>query len=171
MGEKIQGPRKKVMVAIDESEHSYYALMWVLNNLKELITTAPLVIFAALPTPTFNYPHAVPLGFSRLYCPVSTNMMTGPEMSTSVQVQYKILLGILEKAKTICSSRGVNAETITEIGDPKEVICKAVQEHSINLLVMGNHTDGVLKRVFSGSMSNYCLNHANCAVLTVKKPE
>lgn len=45
----------KVMVVIDESECSYRALMWVLDNLKESIKNLPLVIFAAQPPPKCNY--------------------------------------------------------------------------------------------------------------------
>ncbi|KAG7941788.1 hypothetical protein I3843_16G064400 [Carya illinoinensis] len=45
---------RKVMVAIDESEYSHYALIWVLDNLKESITKSPLVIFMTQPPTIIN---------------------------------------------------------------------------------------------------------------------
>lgn len=43
-------------------------------------------------------------------------------------------------------------KTFTEAGDPKEAICNAVQEHDINLLVVGDKSNddvcnGILKRL------------------------
>lgn len=40
----------------------------------------------------------------------------------------------------------VVAETITEIGDPKEAICEAVQKMNIDLLILGSHSRGPLER-------------------------
>jgi hypothetical protein len=59
------GAEKKVMVAIDESEYSYYALNWVLDNLKESIIKSPLVIFMAQLPPQNSYTFAASLGSAR----------------------------------------------------------------------------------------------------------
>ena len=67
------GAEKKVMVASDESEYSYYALNWVLDNLKESIIKSPLVIFMAQLPPQNAYTFAASLGFARMYCPVSAS--------------------------------------------------------------------------------------------------
>jgi hypothetical protein len=67
------GAERKVMVAIDESEYSHYALTWVLDNLKESITNSPFVIFMAQPPPRSSYTFSAPLGSARMYCPVSAS--------------------------------------------------------------------------------------------------
>lgn len=70
---KPREAERKVMIAIDESDCSHYALMWVLKNLKESITNSnsPLVIFMARPRPK-NYPtFAASLGCARMYCPIA----------------------------------------------------------------------------------------------------
>nr|GFD41808.1 universal stress protein A-like protein [Tanacetum cinerariifolium] len=54
------------------------------------------------------------------------------------------------------------------IGDPKEMICEAVEELNADLLVMGCRSVGPIKRVFLGSVSNYCSNNVPCAVMIVK---
>lgn len=63
---------KKVMVAIDESETSYYALMWVLQNLQESITKSsyPLILFMAQPPAPNNDIFAASLGSARVFCNV-----------------------------------------------------------------------------------------------------
>lgn len=74
MAEVVGGKaEKKVMVAIDESEGSHFALVWVLENLKETITNSQLVIFMAQPPTKSNYTFAASLGSARLYCPVSAS--------------------------------------------------------------------------------------------------
>lgn len=51
------GERKKIMVAIDESDVSHYALEWALNVLKPTINS-PLLLFHAQPLPSFSYVYA-----------------------------------------------------------------------------------------------------------------
>lgn len=40
----------------------------------------------------------------------------------------------------------IAVETVTEVGDPKEVICEAVEKYKIQLLVVGSHGRGALGR-------------------------
>ncbi|XP_011007756.1 PREDICTED: universal stress protein A-like protein [Populus euphratica] len=159
---------RKVMVAVDDGEHSHYALMWVLNNLEESITKSPLVIFTAQPPPSNNHSFtAAALSSARMYCSVSAN----PEYTYTIQEQNKkIAFALLEKAKEICAGRGVDAETLTEMGDPQTAICDAVQRLNISLLVLGERGIGKIKRAIQGSVSSYCLHNAKCPVLVVKKP-
>ncbi|XVF02238.1 hypothetical protein REPUB_Repub04eG0158800 [Reevesia pubescens] len=169
MEEEKQQFDKKVMVAIDERDCSYDALIWVLKHLKESITKSPLVIFAAQPLPNFKYPiFAAQLGFARMYFPDSA---TSDLIDRVKEQNKKVSLGLLEKAKGICTSHGVKVETVTEIGDPKEAICNAVETYKINLLVVADQADGIFQRFFQESLSSYCLKNAKCPVLTVIKTD
>ncbi|KAL5726103.1 hypothetical protein ACHQM5_009173 [Ranunculus cassubicifolius] len=155
----MEGNMKKVMVAIDETEWSLYALEWALDNLADSISSSSLVIFTAQPQADFGYLYAASLGF------------TPPELIKSVQEQHsKVASALLEKAKNLCVSRGVTPETITENGDPKVAICEVVEKFNIHLLVLGNQGKGIIQRTFLGSVSSYCAHHAKCPVLIVKKP-
>ncbi|XP_042509155.1 universal stress protein A-like protein [Macadamia integrifolia] len=154
------GSKKKVMVAIDESEYSHYALEWALTKLRDSISTSSLIIFTAEPRSEINYISAAAYGAAP------------PELIMSVQnYKDKLAVALLEKAKEICAAHGVTAETIAQIGDPKEVICEAVEKLNIDLLIVGSHGRGFIQRAFLGSVSSYCGNHAKCPVLIVKKPE
>ena len=62
---------RKVMIAIDESEYSHYALMWVLDNLKESLAKSTLFIFMAQ-HPARNITFPASFGSARLYCAIST---------------------------------------------------------------------------------------------------
>nr|DAD31816.1 TPA_asm: hypothetical protein HUJ06_010667 [Nelumbo nucifera] len=53
---------KKVMVAIDESEFSHYALEWTLDNLHNSISTSPLVVFTVQPITDLSYLSAASYG-------------------------------------------------------------------------------------------------------------
>ncbi|XP_057477409.1 universal stress protein A-like protein [Actinidia eriantha] len=164
------GMGMKVMVVIDESESSYRALMWTLQNIGEIINGSgnPLLIFMPLSSPTNTHVFPASLGFTRIYCPVPAN----PGNVNPAQEQNMVVyMGILEKAKSICSKHGINTETIAQIGDPKRAICDAVQKHNIKLLVLGDHEIGKIQRALVGSVSDYCVQNARCPVLVVKKPE
>ncbi|OWM67994.1 universal stress protein A-like protein isoform X2 [Punica granatum] len=162
---------KKVMVVIDESESSYNALVWVLDNLKETIcfssTETSLILFSSQPLVVPGFISSSPFGPARLYF---HGPSAGPEIHNPAQeLNRKVSLGLLKKAKEICACQGVNAETMTETGDPKATICSAVQKYKIDLLIIGCEDYGPLKRFLVGSMSDYCLKNANCSVLVVKK--
>ncbi|KAL8229952.1 hypothetical protein R6Q57_014852 [Mikania cordata] len=154
----MEHEKKKVMVAIDESEYSRYALEWALQNLHESIANKQLLIFTVQPISTYSYLHASAYG------------ATPPELIRNIQEnQKRIAHSLLDQAKDICNKYGITAETVTEVGDPKELICEAVEKWMIQLLVLGSHSRGALKRAFLGSVSNHCVQNVNCAVLVVKK--
>ncbi|KAK1301036.1 hypothetical protein QJS10_CPB13g00429 [Acorus calamus] len=61
--------------------------------------------------------------------------------------QQKVSLALLEQAKEMCAGQGVVAETITEVGDPRETICETVDKLKVNLLIMGNHGRGAIQSI------------------------
>uniref|UniRef100_A0A2P2JEY7 UspA domain-containing protein n=1 Tax=Rhizophora mucronata TaxID=61149 RepID=A0A2P2JEY7_RHIMU len=157
---KIEGREKKeaVMVAIDGSECSHYALTWALENLKETISTSGLLVFTVQPIADFSYLSASTLG------------ATHPDLVKSVlENQKKAALALLQTAKDICANHGVVAETLTEAGDPKVAICETANKLEAKLLVMGSHSRGAIQRAFLGSVSSYCVHHCKYPVLVVKQ--
>ncbi|KAL9267150.1 Universal stress protein A-like protein [Drosera capensis] len=165
-GVGAEGKKKKVMVFIDETQESYYALLWVLENLQESLISSPLLIFIAEPPPNYINSFAASFSSARLYC----NALSKADLVNSAQEQErKVALGLLAKAKSICTSRGVNAVTISEVGDAKDAICAAVEKHNITLLALAEQTIGRVAGTFKWSVSDYCVQYAKCPVLVVKK--
>nr|XP_043624306.1 universal stress protein YxiE-like [Erigeron canadensis] len=143
--------KNKVMVAIDDSEFSDHALNWALKTLHSTIVGSELIIYTAL--------NQVDIGYF-------------PELIKKLQESEKnVAYELLKKAKSTCSDYGITAEGITEIGDPKVAICNAVEKFNIQLLVVGSHGRGAVTRTILGSVSNYCVHHAKCPVLVVKKTD
>ncbi|RWV84226.1 hypothetical protein GW17_00054074 [Ensete ventricosum] len=61
-----EGKAKRVLVAIDESESSHYALEWVLANLRSSLSSSPLVVFTVQPYSEISYLNAASFGAPRM---------------------------------------------------------------------------------------------------------
>ena len=62
------------------------------------------------------------------------------------QAICNLLDSFLEETEENCFLVQVNAETQLAVGDAKKAICDAVQKLNVDLLVLGDHGDGKLKR-------------------------
>jgi nucleotide-binding universal stress UspA family protein len=70
-------------------------------------------------------------------------------------------------------AKGFTAEPIVADGEPGKVIVKEAKEWRADLIVMGSHAYGPIKRIVLGSVSQYVTAHAPCSVEIVhrKKPQ
>nr|AGV40783.1 universal stress protein [Salicornia brachiata] len=150
-----------MLVAVDDSEQSFYALEWTLDHF--FTPFAPnfpfkLILVNSKPTPTSAIGFAGPGGSEVL-----------PFVDTDLK---KISARVIEKAKEMCHSKSVpdvSAEIVE--GDARNVLCEAVESHHASMLVVGSHGYGAIKRAVLGSVSDYCAHHAHCSVMIVKKPK
>jgi nucleotide-binding universal stress UspA family protein len=63
-----------------------------------------------------------------------------------------------------------SAERRVVHGDPAIEICRVAEEGRFDLVVIGSHGSGFLKRVLLGSVSHHVLHHhASCPVLVVRE--
>ncbi|KAJ7972961.1 Universal stress protein A [Quillaja saponaria] len=152
---------KQVMVVgVDDSDHSRYALEWTLDHF--------FVSFASNPTFKLLLVHAIPSATSAvgLAGPGAADVL--PIVDSDLR---KIASTVIEKAKELCSSKLVN-DVIVEVveGDARNVLCQAVEKHHASILVVGSHGYGAIQRVVLGSVSDFCSHHANCSVMIVKMP-
>ena len=63
---------------------------------------------------------------------------------------------------------GIEAKVRVEYGDPGETICEVAGSEPFELVLVGSHGAGFLKRAVLGSVSRYVLQHAPCPVLVVR---
>jgi nucleotide-binding universal stress UspA family protein len=68
----------------------------------------------------------------------------------------------------VLSELGIDAERLVAWGDPGTTICTVAEERAFDLVVVGSHGSGLMKRVLIGSVSHYVLHHATCPVLVVR---
>lgn len=142
------------MIAIDDGDCSLFAVEWAVSNLKPVILSgAELILFTAI---------------SNDYS--GGNARTLDLIATIQEKQENFAIALLDRAKNLCAQCGVDSETVYEFGSPKEEICDAVDKYKIQLLVLGSHGKGSIRRAFLGSVSNYCVNNAKCPVMVVRGP-
>ncbi|XP_010498273.1 PREDICTED: uncharacterized protein LOC104775979 isoform X2 [Camelina sativa] len=166
---------KRMMVAIDESDSSFYALQWVIDHFSNLLMTtgteaaeseggmltvvhvqSPFHHFAAFP--------AGPGGATAVYA--SSTMIESVK-----KAQQETSAALLSRALQICRAKQIRTETLVLEGEAKEMICEAVEQMHVDLLIVGSRGLGKIKRAFIGSVSDYCAHHANCPILIVKPPK
>uniref|UniRef100_A0A7N1A2F9 UspA domain-containing protein n=1 Tax=Kalanchoe fedtschenkoi TaxID=63787 RepID=A0A7N1A2F9_KALFE len=154
---------KPIMVlGIDESEHSYYALEWTLDHF-------------FVPFPPNHNPFKLLILHSKPTAAFTAGLagIGGVDILAHVEADLKKASArVAEKALEICGRKSVTDMDLQVVeGDPRNVLCEAVEKHHATMLVLGNHGHGAIKRAVLGSVSDYCAHHAHCSVLIVKRPK
>ncbi|XP_030440323.2 universal stress protein A-like protein isoform X1 [Syzygium oleosum] len=153
--------QRKILVAVDESEESMYALSWCLKNVVSENYKDTVVLLYAKP---------IRSAYATLD---GTGYFFSSEVVATMERYNKEMAGsVMAKAKKVCNDFGeVEVETRVENGDARDVICRVTQELGPDVLVMGSHGYGLIKRAFLGSVSYHCSQNVKCPVLVVKRPK
>ncbi|KAI5074327.1 hypothetical protein GOP47_0010288 [Adiantum capillus-veneris] len=154
--QKLKG--RTFLVAVDEGEHSLYALQWALDTL--YIGTAPddhIVVLYVKPS------HATLSG--------PAFVLTSEAVDSLERYDNLVVSKILSTVYQICGERKVRFEVKVLTGDPRDIITETAHALKATFLVMGSHGFGAIKRALLGSVSDYCSHHVHCPVVIVKKPE
>ncbi|ESW16988.1 hypothetical protein PHAVU_007G200700 [Phaseolus vulgaris] len=150
---------RRILVAVDEGEESMHALSWCLKNLVFQNSKDTLILLYV------KSPRVVYSAFD------GTGYLFSSEVTAAMESYVlRVADSVLEKAKKLCNNVE-KVETRIENGDPREVICDMAQKLGADVLVMGSHGYGLIKRTFLGSVSNHCAQTVKCPVLIVKKPK
>ncbi|KAB5521026.1 hypothetical protein DKX38_025345 [Salix brachista] len=159
---------RRILVAVDESEESMNALSWCLKNV--LVSTSSSTDTLIL---LYVKPHRVI--YSALDGTGRTTNKTfhNPSIIDFPKYSNDIADCVIEKAKRMCREQfqDVKVETMIEHGDPRDFICQIAEKLHVDMLVMGSHGYGVIKRAFLRSVSNHCAQNVKCPVLIVKRPK
>ncbi|XP_030936992.1 universal stress protein PHOS34 [Quercus robur] len=169
----MSGNLSCVIVAVDGSEESMNALRWALDNLQlrsptdDSTTAGSFVVLHVQSPPSIAAglnPGSIPFG--------GPSDLEVPAFTAAIEAhQRRITEAILDHALRICSQKNINVKTHVVVGDPKEKICEVVENLPADLLVMGSRALGPIKRMFLGSVSNYCTCHAQCPIIIIKGKE
>ncbi|XP_037483605.1 universal stress protein YxiE-like isoform X2 [Triticum dicoccoides] len=148
-----------VLVGVDDSDHSYRALEWAVLYVAETAGAGAPVELVVV--------HAKPA--------VSSVVTLGGPAAAGDVVRYvdadlrRRAEEVVDRARRLCAANSGVVEVID--GEPRFVLCNAVEKHHADLLVVGSHGYGAIKRAFLGSVSDYCAHHAHCSVMIVKQPK
>jgi nucleotide-binding universal stress UspA family protein len=78
---------------------------------------------------------------------------------------------ILEIYSNECACYGVESSFMVLVGDhPGNALCAAARVHKIDCIIVGRRELGTFKRLLVSATSKYCVDHAGCNVLVVKRP-
>ena len=97
----------------------------------------------------------------------STETLTDPK-----NPEYRVASELLEKSKVYlsetCSGKNVTISTKVLAGPAARAIVEEAEAWKAEMIVVGSHGRGFWKRALLGSVSNRIVDHAHCAVLTVR---
>ncbi|KAI5659316.1 hypothetical protein M9H77_28109 [Catharanthus roseus] len=160
----------KVLIPLDESEGSFYALKWALDH---LFNYSPI----DFPNNSQKQPHLITLlnvqhPFQPYIFAAGPVVYATPTVVDAVRkANEETATRIFFRALQMCKEKMIKAETLLVEGDPKDTICEVADEQHFDLLVIGSRGLGKIKRAFLGSVSDYCAHHVNCPILIVKPPK
>ncbi|KAK2403491.1 hypothetical protein P8452_09482 [Trifolium repens] len=158
----MENRERKIMVAVDESEESMYALSWSITNLiSDTKDNSKLVLLYVKPP-------------SAVYSLDSAGYIFSNETIDALEeYSKKLAKSVMKRAEAICrnfDATNINIEKVVGTGEAKNVICNAAKKLEADTLVMGSHGYGFFKRALLGSVSDYCVKNAKCPVVIVKQP-
>ena len=95
---------------------------------------------------------------------VAVNSCLSTELLEAVNKAGDVVLTHAEEN----TPEGVETERILETGSPAPTIVDVAEDKGVDLVVMGSRGLGLVKGVLLGSVSQYVVENAKCAVMVVK---
>ncbi|WZY83659.1 hypothetical protein YC2023_030043 [Brassica napus] len=169
---RVMTTTKRMMVAIDESDSSFYALQWVIDHFSSLLMTTEaagaegdLLTVVHVQSPFYHFA-AFPAG------PGGATVLSLLLYYSSLRIDRDDRVSEKSTTGDLCSSSlACTPNVSSQTGDAKDMICQAVEQMHVDLLVVGSRGLGKIKRAFLGSVSDYCAHHAKCPILIVRPPK
>ncbi|XP_031265347.1 universal stress protein A-like protein [Pistacia vera] len=157
----------RILVAVSESTIKGYphasisstrAFDWTIEKIVRSNTSGFKLLFLHVQVPDED-------GFDDM-----DSIYASPEDFRNMRHRDKVRgIHLLEYFVNKCHEIGIACESWIKKGDPKEVICREVQRIHPDLLVVGSRGLGPFQRVFVGTVSEFCVKHAECPVITIKR--
>ncbi|MQL83587.1 hypothetical protein Taro_016088 [Colocasia esculenta] len=157
----------RIMLAVNESSIKGYphpsissrtAFEWAVKKIVRSNTSGFVLLFLHVQIPDED-------GFDDM-----DSIYASPDDFKGMKERDKIRgLHLLEYFVHRCDEIGVPCEAWIKKGDPTEVICSEVKRVHPDLLVVGSRGLGPFQRVFVGTVSEFCVKHADCPVVTIRR--
>ena len=151
-------PMPKALIATDGSD---YALDAAKRAKDLLVPGTEYTLLTVEPPPVL--PEAAPV------IGVETAPITTPEATEELTAAYRDEAN--ESLDRTAQALGGQVARRIEYGDAASEITRVARDEGFDVIVVGSHGSGFVKRVLLGSVSQYLLHHAPCAVLVVRAPD
>lgn len=155
---------QRILVALDDSTLSHI----VFQNALDLARTnqATLMLFQCLTAEIVGEPMVpIPLEVG-LYPELAERAYQAQNARVEQYTQQ-----VIQKFNQYCQiagDRAIAAEFDYKMGDPGHWICKTAENWQADLVIVGRRGRSGLAEVLLGSVSNYVVHHAPCAVLVIQ---
>jgi len=149
----------KVLLATDGSD---FALRSARRALELIGTDHQFVVLSAVHPP-------LPVGDTAVAIDAVPTPLPDPETEAIIEEEQQ---SAAEAAiSELTSALGIEGEARIEHGDAGAVICDVAADIGADLIVVGSHGRGFLKRMLMGSVSHHVLHHAPSPVLVLRESE
>eukprot|EP00850_Spirogloea_muscicola_P020732 SM000225S07011 [mRNA] locus=s225:35601:38088:+ [translate_table: standard] len=147
---------RTVLIALDEAEHSLYALRWAVRHLAHHAEDRVIVLSV--------HPQQDGANLGSVAPEVVGNLDSASDEAS------RILQETCASEATHEASCQVNVEAHVARGDARERILSWAERRGADVVVLGTRRLGQLGRAWVGSVSSRVAAEAPCSVLIVKKP-
>ncbi|GFR66046.1 stress response protein nhaX [Elysia marginata] len=153
MAETEPKHKRKILIAMDESQHSEDAFEFYMKNV-----------------------HRPDDHVTLLYVPEYHAIVQSPMAMTDVAVVSEMMREEGERIKNVVSHlskklKDIGGSVKSIGGKPGDVIVSVAKEAEVSLIVMGSRGMGTIRRTFVGSVSDYVMHHSHIPVLVCKHPD
>lgn len=150
----------KVLLATDGSD---FALRSARRALELLGSDHEFVVLSAIHPP-------LPVGDTAVAIDAVPTPLPDPETEAIIEEEQQS--SAEEAVREMTRVLGLaDAATRIEHGDAGSVICAVAADVGADVVVVGSHGKGFLKRMLMGSVSHHVLHHAPCPVLMLRERE
>lgn len=147
---------RTVIIAVDDSEQSEFAFDFYVEHVHR---EGDRIVLVHVPE------------YSNILS--TSSLLTDPNIvSDLLKDNEERVSDLVEKYSTKMRESHLSGHVKQQCGKPGEAIIEATREEGAAMLVMGTRGQGLLRRTFTGSVSDYCLHHSHIPVLICKhRPE
>lgn len=93
--------------------------------------------------------------------------VTGINWSLAHEQARKAAGDFLAQQKEHFFKEGIQVEILMKEGAPRKVICDLANSGTYDLLIIGRHTEGEIKNLLFGSVSNYVIHNVKCPLFII----
>ncbi len=145
---------KKVLVPVDGSEYSKYAVEYTADLINK--ENWEVIVLHVIPS-------LEEFGIESVAPPALVEQL--------LQELRENAKKIVEEAADVFRQKGFKVQTMVKEGHVGKTIVETAKELDVDLIAMGTRGLSGLKALILGSVARYVANHAHCPVLVVRKKE
>jgi nucleotide-binding universal stress UspA family protein len=93
--------------------------------------------------------------------------VTGINWDLAHEQARKAAAAFLAQQRELFRNEGIEVEALMKEGAPRKVICDLANSEAYDLLIIGRHTEGEIKNLLFGSVSNYVIHNVKCPLFII----